>query len=195
MLSRFFRRLRSRSLSLSTKILGLLLISVVFSLSLAGWLIYGGLRDRTWEDASDALEQTAATAAVGAHAEGLDQLKSPKDRKLPAYTRLKSELHEIYHGNHFEREDRWARIAVVRFDRRKSTLSMIASTDDQRAIGEALPVEDAVYKCVARHEAVAQEGVDQDAHWLVAYAPLEQKDAQMLYLLKVERNTASLRHE
>jgi len=195
MLSRFYRRLRSRSLSLSTKILGLLLISVVFSLSLAGCLIYRGLSNRTWSDASDALEQTAATAAVGAHVEGLDQLKAPRDKKLPAYVRVKAELHEIYHGNHFEREDRWARIAVVRFDRRKSSLVMVASTDDQRAIGETLPVEDAVYKCVARHEAVAQEGIDQDAHWLVAYAPLAQKDGQQLYLLKVERNTASLRHE
>jgi HD-GYP domain-containing protein (c-di-GMP phosphodiesterase class II) len=195
MLSRFIRRLRSRSLSLSTKILGLLLISVVFSLSLAGWLIYGGLRDRTWDDASDALVQTAATAAVGAHVDGLNALHGPKDRKQPAYRRVKAELHEIFHGNHFENEDRKSRIAVVRFDRKKSTLTMIASTDDDRAIGETLTVEDAVYKCVARHEATAQEGGGQDAHWLVAYAPLQQADAQLLYLLKVERSTAPLRRE
>ena len=195
MLSRFIRRLRSRSLSLSTKILSLLLISVVFSLSLAGWLIYGGLRDRTWDDASDALVQTAATAAVGPKVDGLETLKAPKDRKLPAYARIKAELHDIFRGNHFENEDRKSRIAVVRFDRKKSNLTMIASTDDDRAIGEALPIEDAVYKCVARHEAVAQEGAGQDAHWLVAYAPLRQKDAQQLYLLKVERSTAPLRRE
>jgi HD-GYP domain-containing protein (c-di-GMP phosphodiesterase class II) len=195
MLSRFMRRLRSRSLSLSTKIMGLLLISVVFSLSLAGWLIYGGLRDRTWEDASDALVQTAATAAVGAHVDGLNQLIAPKDKKLPAYKRVKAELYDIFHGSHFDNEDRKSRISVVRFDRKKSTLTMIASTDDGRAIGESLPVEDAVYKCVARHEATAQEGAGQDAHWLVAYASLRQKDAQQIYLLKVERSTAPLNHE
>jgi HD-GYP domain-containing protein (c-di-GMP phosphodiesterase class II) len=195
MFVRLLRRLRSRSVSLSSKILGLLLVSVVFSLTLAGWLIYQGLHDRTWADAADSLQQAAATAAVGAHADGLDQLRTPADQVRPAYHRLKAELREIYHSNHFEREGRWSRMAVVRYDRDRSTMTLVARTDSDGDIGRVQPVEDAVYRCVARREAVVQEAVDDGVDWLVAYAPLKQKDGPGFYMLKLERNTAPLRRE
>ena len=195
MMARFFRRFRSRSISLSSKIMGLLLLSVVFSLTLAGWVIYQGLHDHTWSDAQESLLQTAATAAVSAHVDGLDGLRSPADHNKAAYRRIKAELREIYHSNHFEREGHWARMAVVRFDRDRSTLTLVASTDSDGDIGRPLPVDDAVYKCVARREAVVQVDADENQDWLVAYAPLRQKNVNEVYLLKVERNTASLRRE
>ena len=53
--TRPFWRMRSYSVSLSNKILGLLLGAVVLSTSLAGWIIYDGLRARAWKDAGEAL--------------------------------------------------------------------------------------------------------------------------------------------
>jgi putative nucleotidyltransferase with HDIG domain len=86
-------------------------------------------------------------------------------------------------------------MAVVRFDRDRSTMSLVAQTDSDDGIGRSLVVEDAVYRCVARREAVVQDGADEESDWLVAYAPLKQKDVNEVYLLKLERNTSALRRE
>ena len=195
MLQSLLRRLRSRSVSLSAKILGLLMASVIFSLGLAGWLIYQGLHQSTYTNASESLLQTATSAAVGMRVDGLDELRQPGDRKRPAYRHLKQDLRELYRRNHFDRENHWTRISVVRYDGQAAKLVVVASMESETDIGRVLPMQDEVYKVVARREAAVQDGQDADADWLVAYAPLPQAMGRDMYLLKLERNTSALRAE
>ena len=195
MLARFYRRLRARSISLSLKILVLLLGAVVLSLSLTGFLIYGGLRNRTFELAADALLSETAAAASSMHIEGLDLVRKPGDAKRPAYLEAKQELARMHRLSHFGDEDRWTRVSVVRFERDRGRLFMVAGLQSDADIGRELEVQDEVYKAVARNEAAGQDGREEGADWISAYAPLTQKPGPVVYLLRMERNAAPLSRE
>jgi HD-GYP domain-containing protein (c-di-GMP phosphodiesterase class II) len=195
MFRRVVRRLRSRSVSLGTKILTVLLASVMLSLALAGWLIYQGLRARTYAAASESLLQTATTAALGLDSGGLDALRTPADQKRPAYRVLRAQLRSLHERNHFADEGRWARLSVLRFDREMGQLQLVAGLEGGE-IGRAMPIHDEVYRAVARREAAVQDGgSDEGADWLVAYAPLVHEEGRHVYLLRLERNLAPLRDE
>lgn len=195
MLARFYRRLRARSISLSLKILVLLLGAVVMSLSLTGFLIYGGLRDRTFELAAQALLSETAAAASGMHADGLDKVRKPADAKLPAYQGIKRELGRMHRLSHFGDEDHWTRVSVVRFERERGRLFQVVGLQAENDIGRELPVKDEVYKAVARNEAAGQDGREEGADWIDAYAPLVQKTGPEVYLLRMERNASPLSRE
>jgi HD-GYP domain-containing protein (c-di-GMP phosphodiesterase class II) len=194
MFRRAVRRLRSRSISLGTKILSVLLASVVLSLSLAGWLIYSGLRARTYAAASDSLLQTATTAALALDTRKLDELRVPADKAKPAYRELRAQLRSLHERNHFADEGRWTRLKVLRFDREGGQLVLVAGLEGGE-IGHPVALRDEVYKAVARREAAVQDGSDEGADWLTAYAPLPQKDGRSVYLLSLERNLSPLREE
>lgn len=194
-MQRFFRRLRSRSVSLSAKILALLMASVVFSLGLAGWLIYHGLRQSTYANAAESLVQTATSAAVGMHSDGLDLLRQPSDRNRPTYRKLKQDLRELYRRNRFDRENRWTRLSVVRFDQQLRELTLVAGMESETDIGRPVAMDDELYRAVARREAAVQDGSNDSLDWMVAYAPLPGSGLRYVYLLKLERNTAALRSE
>ena len=193
MMKRLLLRLRSRSVSMSAKILGLILAAVMVSTGFAGWLIYDGLRDRAWKDAGDSLQQAAVSSAVGMPVDGLDSVQGPLDRRKPAYLGLKRAMRELYNRNHFNLEDRWGRISVLRFSPAQGELVLVASMEDT-GIGQAQSIGNALYKAVATHEAVVED-VDKEPDWLVAYAPLAQSTQGAVYVLKLERNTLPLRKE
>jgi putative nucleotidyltransferase with HDIG domain len=195
MLARFYRRLRARSVSLSLKILALLLGAVILSLSLTGFLIYGGLRDRTFELAAEALLSETAAAASSMRATGLDMIRKPSDAKRPSYLELKRQLGRMHRLSHFGDEDHWTRVSIVRFDRERGRLFQVMSLQSDSDIGRELPVQDEVYKAVARNEAAGQDGRDESADWINAYAPLSQKAGTEVYLLRMERNAAPLSRE
>jgi HD-GYP domain-containing protein (c-di-GMP phosphodiesterase class II) len=187
--------LRSRSVSLSAKILGLLAVSVVLSTGLAGWLIYDGLRDRTWTNASESLEQSAVTAAVGLNPEGLAVLKTEKDATRPEFLQIKRTLRELYRRNHFGLEDRWARVSLLRFNPDDLSLVQVADVESAGGIGRNVLPDNALYKAVATHE-VALRQDREDADWMVAYAPLAAPTKEKaVYVLKMERNTLPIRKE
>lgn len=194
MLSRFFRRFRSRSVTLSAKIMVVLLVSVIFSLSLSGWLIFSGLRTRTYQYTAESLLQTATTAAIGLDTQGLDGLRKPEDRSKPAYREARADLRAVYERNHFSEEGHWTRVALVRFDRDSGDLSLVTSLENDE-IGKRLPLQDEVYRAVARREAAVQDGSDERADWLIAYAPLLHSSGRDVYLLRLERNLAPVRRE
>jgi HD-GYP domain-containing protein (c-di-GMP phosphodiesterase class II) len=192
MVKRSFWTLRSRSVTLSTKILVLLLAAVVFSTGLAGWLIYDGLRERAWSDAGEALLQSATSSAVGMRIEGLEDVHGPADRSNLAYQNLRHALRELYRRNHFNLENRWGRLSVLRFTPSKSEVVLVASMESA-GIGQSLPLDGALYKAAATQEAELKDDSG-EPDWLVAYAPLGQvKDA--VYVLKLERNTLFIRRE
>jgi HD-GYP domain-containing protein (c-di-GMP phosphodiesterase class II) len=195
MLKRIYRRLHSRSVTLSAKIMVVLLASVVLSLSLAGWLIYSGLRERTYANAIEALSQTAMTAAVGLDSSGLDALRSSLDKRKAAYRELRANLRALYERNHFGDEGRWTRVSVVRFQRAQGTLTLVADLEGTLELGRELPVHDAVYRAIARRETAVGDFHDDRDDWLVAYAPLQQIEGPSIYLLKMEKNLAPLRRE
>jgi putative nucleotidyltransferase with HDIG domain len=192
MLARFYRRLRARSVSLSLKILVLVLGAVVLSLSLAGFLIYGGLRDRTFEQASDALLSETASAAAGMRADGLDRVRKPGDAKQKAYLEAKKELGRMHRLSHYGDEGRWTRVSLVRFERERGRLFHVVGLQGEAEIGRELAVPDEVYKAVARNEAAGQDGREEGADWINAYAPLLQEPGPDTYLLRMERNTSPL---
>jgi HD-GYP domain-containing protein (c-di-GMP phosphodiesterase class II) len=180
--------------SLSAKILVVLLASVILSLSLAGWLIYNGLRARTYAAAAESLLQTATTAAVGMGTKGLDALRGPADRQKPAYRELRAQLRSLHERNHFGEEGRWSRVSVLRFERQAGRLVLVAGLESED-IGRALPMQDEVYRAVARREAAVQDGSDEGSDWLTAYAPLPQAPSDDVYLLRLERNLSPVRDE
>lgn len=194
MVKRIFRRLQLSGVSMSAKILSLLLAAVVFSTGLAGWLIYDGLRDRAWNDAGDALLQAAVSSSVGMGVEGLDSVQSPKDQNKPAYLHVQHALRELYQRNHFNLDDRGGRLSVLRFIPAQAALIVVASTDSSAGIGQSRPVDNALYKAVATHEAEVKDDEDQPV-WLVAYAPLVTAKSNFVYVLELERNTKALRKE
>jgi putative nucleotidyltransferase with HDIG domain len=195
MLSRIYRGLRARSISLSLKILVLLLSAVVLSLSLTGFLIYGGLRDRTFELAAEALLSETAAAASSMHIEGLEKVRKPSDAKSKAYVQAKHDLERMHRLSHFGDEDHWTRVSLVRFDRERGRLFQIVTLQSDSDIGHELPVQDEVYRAVARNEAVGEDGKAEGADWISAYAPLAQKSGSEVTLLRIERNSAPLSHE
>ena len=195
MLRRWYRLLHVRSVSLSVKILALLLGAVVLSLSLAGFLIYSGLRDRTYETAVDTLVSEAAAAASTLDAKGLDQLKTPADEKKAVYAWAKRELNRMHELSHYGDVGHWTRVSLVRFDRDQGRLFVVTSLQNDMEIGHELPVHDEVYRAVARNEAAGEEDIKEGANWLTAYAPLQQMPGAQTFLLKLDRNTAPLNHE
>jgi HD-GYP domain-containing protein (c-di-GMP phosphodiesterase class II) len=195
MLNRVLRQFRTRSVTLSAKIMVVLLASVVLSLSLSGWLIYAGLRERTYANATESLRQMATTAAVGLETRDLGQLRDVGDASRPSYINLRRSLRAIHERNHFSDEGHWARVSVVRFDRELARLNLVMDLEGPVRIGRELPMEDVVYKAVARREAAVREVHDDRDDWLVAYAPLPQKEGRYLYLLKLEKNLSPLRTE
>ena len=195
MVRRWYRFLRARSVSLSVKILGLLLAAVVLSLSLAGFLIYGGLRDRTFEASTEALVREASAAASGISVQGLEKLRLPSDIKKPEYLRAKHELGRMHTLSHYGDEGRWTRISLLRFERERGRLFLVADLQGVATTGRELSVPDEVYKAVARNEAIGEELGDSDADWISAYAPLSQAPGPVTYLLRLDRNTAPLSRE
>ncbi len=195
MLNRIVRRLRTRSVTLSAKILAVLLLSVIFSLSLAGWLIYGGLRERTYGYAAESLLQTATTAAIGLEAKGLDGLRRPEHAAKPAYREARQALRELHERNRFAAEGRQHRASLVRFDRGSGALTLVTGLEGATEIGKPLPLHDELYKAVAKRTATVQDGSDEKADWLVAYAPLTQADGNDVYLLRLERNLSPVHQE
>jgi HD-GYP domain-containing protein (c-di-GMP phosphodiesterase class II) len=189
-----FKRLRWSGVTMSAKIIGLLMAAVVFSTGLAGWLIYDGLRDRAWIDAEDALLQAAVSSSVGMGVEGLDSVQGPGDLKNPAYVHLKHALHELYQRNHFDLENRGGRLSVLRFVPTRTELVQVASMDSDADVGRTWPVDNALFKAVATHEAVVKDDVD-EPEWLVAYAPLDTSKNSSVYVLKLERSTLPLHKE
>jgi HD-GYP domain-containing protein (c-di-GMP phosphodiesterase class II) len=189
--------LRARSVSLSVKILALLLGVVTLSLSLTGFLIYGGLRDRTYESAAEALAREAAAGAAGLELNGLDQVKQPADAKRPAYIRAKRELGRLHLLNHYGDEGRWTQASVVRFESKRGRLFVIVGQRGAAEIGREIEAQEEVYRAVARNEAAGQDGKDQDADWISAYAPLGRRrpSQETTYLLRLDRNTAPLSRE
>jgi len=116
--------------------------------------------------------QTAISTAVGLKTDGLDQVRTPVDKAKPAYRRVKHDLRELYQHSHFEREGRWGRLSVLRFDTKKAELTLVASMESASDIGRAVVPDDLVYRAVARREAVVDDTPDENADWLTAYAPL-----------------------
>jgi len=193
MLKRILVRLRSRSMKLSTKILGLLLAGVLFSTGLAGWLIYDGLRDRAWNDAGEALMQAATSAAVGMRVEGLQDVHGPADRANPAYQNLKKSLRELSRRNHYNKEYRWASLSVVRYTPASSEVVLVASMESGNAIGMPEPLDTALVE-VANTQEVQLKDASDEPDWLVAYAPLGQV-GDSVYVLKMKRNTVFISKE
>ena len=193
MVKRSFWHLRSHSVSLSNKILVLLMAAVVFSTGLAGWVIYNGLRERAWNDAGEALMQAATSSAVGMQVEGLDAVRGVADSSNPAYMNLKHSLRELYRRNHFNLENRWGRLSVLRFTPSKAQVVLVASMDNGSGIGLPQPLDNALYRAVATQDAQLKD-YSAEPDWLVAYALLgSAKDS--FYVLKLERNTLFLRQE
>jgi HD-GYP domain-containing protein (c-di-GMP phosphodiesterase class II) len=193
MVKRSFWQLRSHSVSLSNKILVLLLAAVVFSTGLAGWVIYNGLRMRAWNDAGEALMQAATSSAVGMQVDGLDAVRGVADSSNPAYMNLKHSLRELYRRNHFDLENRWGRLSVLRFTPSKAQVVLVASMDNGSGIGRPQPLDNALYRAVATQDAQLKD-YSAEPDWLVAYALLgAAKDS--FYVLKLERNTLFLSQE
>ena len=113
MFKKWYRLLRSRSLSLTLKILVLLLGVVTLSLSLTGFLIYGGLRDRTYENAAEGLAREAAAASASLDPAGLEQIKHPADAKKLPFVKAQRELGRLYLLNHYGDEGRWTQASLV----------------------------------------------------------------------------------
>ncbi|MGH7442488.1 MAG: HD domain-containing phosphohydrolase [bacterium] len=184
---------RARSVTLSAKIMVLLLCALVFSMGLAGWLIYDGLQTRAWDDAGSALLDSATSSAVGMRIEGLDKVRSIVDLRQPAYLDLKHSLRELYRRNRFELENHWGRLAVLRYTPALSQACLVASTESASDIGVVQPLDPALVMAVQSGEAQLQsDGTDSD--WLAAYVPLGGSKG-VFYVLKMERNTLYLQQE
>jgi HD-GYP domain-containing protein (c-di-GMP phosphodiesterase class II) len=177
--------------------LALLLGVVTLSLSLTGFLIYGGLRDRTYEAAAESLAREAAAGAVGLDLNGLEQLRRPADAKKPAYANAKRELGRLYLLNHYGDEGRWTRASLVRFETKRGRLFTVVGLRGESEIGHELEAQEEVYRAVARNEAAGQDGKDAEADWISAYAPLGRRKPgqETTYLLRLERNTTPLSRE
>ncbi len=197
MLARLIRKLRSRSVSLSTKIIVLVLAAVVVSLALAGFLIYGHLRNQTYAAASETLLKIATTASVGFEAEPLTSIRSPSDRSKPSYKKAKEALHKIWKQNKFDRQEKWGRLSLQRLSRGSGDLNYVVSLEGDSRIGKPASKAAIAFEAAVKGEPVAQEREEKGDAWIKAYAPLKAPPAasieeEEIYFLVVETNTASI---
>ncbi len=182
-----------RGVSLSAKIMALLLAALTFSMGLAGWLIYGGLQERAWDDAGASLIDSATSSAVAIRVDGLDRVRTLADRRRPAYLALKRTLRELYERDRFNLQDRWGRLSVLRYGPGALAPVEVASTESASDVGRVEPPNAALMKAVETGQAQLYDQGDQP-DWLVAYAPLGASRGGH-YVLKLERNTLYLRRE
>jgi HD-GYP domain-containing protein (c-di-GMP phosphodiesterase class II) len=194
-LRRIYRRLKAPTVSLSVKIMVLMMAVVIFSLSLTGFLIYGSLRNRTYERGAEALLNEISTIAESLDAAGLEQLKSPADFKKPAYRAGMARLRRLHELGHYAQDGRWTRVSLVRFNRDTAALYMVLSLEGPAQIGRKLPLGDEVYQAVARNAPAVQESGVEQSDWIEAYAPLKQELGKDVYMVKLDRNTAPLSGE
>ena len=182
-----------RRVTLSAKIMVLLLCALVFSMGLAGWLIYDGLEARAWDDAGKALLDAATSSAVGLRLDGLDKVRGPKDRARPAYLALERALREIYQRDHLDQDDRWGSLAVLRLDPPGLSPELLASTESAADVGRVLPPDGAFLKAVGTGEAQLEDAEGRPDQ-LIAYAPIGQAGGSA-YMLEMRRSTLYLRRE
>jgi HD-GYP domain-containing protein (c-di-GMP phosphodiesterase class II) len=172
MFRRYIKKLRRRSVSLSGKILVLVVAAVIVSLSLAGFLIYGILRARTYEDASETLLRVASTASIEFDAASLKDLRKPADHLLPAYKQAKDALLLIWKQNHFDQQGKWGRLSLLRLSRGRGDLTYVVSLQGDSLIGTAAPKSPLIYEAAVKGEPMVQDEEDRNDAWLRAYAPL-----------------------
>jgi putative nucleotidyltransferase with HDIG domain len=172
MITRIIKKFRSRSFSLSGKILVLVVGAVVFSLSLSGFMIYGTLRDRTYEDASETLLKIATTASINFDANDLKNLRKPSDRLKPVYRKAKDALQKIWKQNHYDQQDKWGRLSLLRFSRSRGDLTYVVSLQGDNLIGEVAPKSSIIFEAAVKGEPIVQSVEDRNDSWLKAYAPL-----------------------
>lgn len=191
----FLRKIKSRSFSLSGKILVLVVAAVILSLSLSEFMIYGTLRDRTYDDASETLLKIATTASINFDANELKNLRTPEDHKKPAYRKAKDALQKILQQNHYDQKEKWGRLSLVRLERSSGNLTYVVSLQGDQLIGEAAPKANIVFEAAVKGEPVVQSVEDRDDAWLKAYAPLhgpQLTQADETTFVCVELNIASV---
>lgn len=190
MIRRILKKLRSRTISLSAKIVILIVLSVIGSLSLTGWLLYGSVRDRTFEEVNETLLQVASTTSISFTVFQLHQIKSQADRKKIAFKQGMATLGRIWRENHFDQEHKLGRLSVVRLNPATRQLRYVLNLEDDKLVGKVAPPAPTLIERAEKGEAVA-EAFDQDKDgWLRAYAPVRdpQNKGRELYFVCVETN-------
>lgn len=172
MFQRIYRALRSRTISLSAKIVILIVSSVVCSLSLTGWLLYGSLRQRIIEEISEELLQVASTTSINFDVSQLRRIRGPADLKKGEFKSSLATLGRIWRENHFDRQEKWVRLSVVRLNAASGDLTYVLDLHDNSKIGTAAPRAPKLLEEATKGEAVVED-FDQDSDgWVSAYAPI-----------------------
>ena len=196
MFKRIFKRLRSRSISLSAKIVVLIVASVVCSLSLTGWLTYGNLRDRTYLEVSETLLQVASTASINFNSSQFKDLRVPADASKPGFRSAQSILGRIWKKNHFDTQDKVGRLSVVRLDTVSRELTYVISLEGNELTGKKAPQAIRLIEAAEKGDAIAED-FDQDKDgWIRAYAPIrkdEKNSSHELYFVGVETNAVRIK--
>jgi putative nucleotidyltransferase with HDIG domain len=193
MFGRILKRLRSRSVTLSAKIMALITLAVAAGLSTSGYLIYDNLRSKAFHDTSDALLQVAGTAAATYDTSGLEELKGPEDRAKPAYRMGMMQLGRIWKENHFEKLEKWERLSVIRYEKGRG-LSLALALGGAENTGRRIPAFPGLMEAVEHGETIVQEEGDEGNAWLRAFAPIQPQDpnAPDRYIICVETNESRL---
>jgi HD-GYP domain-containing protein (c-di-GMP phosphodiesterase class II) len=172
MFQKIYRALRSRTISLSAKIVVLIVASVISSLSLTGWLLYGSLRDRTIAEISEGLLQVASTSSINFDLAQLKRVKSADDLRRGACKTCMATLGKIWKENRFDRQEKWVRLSVLRLDIATGDLSYVLDLLDSSKIGKRAPPTPRLLEDAKKGEAVAEDFDEDNDGWLTAYAPI-----------------------
>jgi HD-GYP domain-containing protein (c-di-GMP phosphodiesterase class II) len=195
MLQRILRKLRNRTISLSAKIVVLIMASVICSLSLTGWLLYGTQRDRTFEELGETQAQVAGAAAAGLNPAQLATIQGPGARQRPAYRAAKALLGKIWRDNHFDRPERVTRLSVVRVEDHPRRLTYVLSLEDDALQGKPAPAAPRLLELADKGEAVGEDFDEDKDGWLRAYAPVKSDDGRFkgVFFMCVETGASRVR--
>lgn len=196
MFQRLIKRLGSRSISLSAKIMILILVAVVSSLSLTGWLLYGNLRTRTYKEASETLLQVASTTAANFDASRLSSIRSPAESDSPAFRNGMAVLGKIWKENHFDRQEKWERLSIVRFNSLTGKVVYVLTPGGASMTGKKAPLSPEFVQAAEKGEAIAEDFDEDRDGWLRAYAPIRQEgqDPGEIYFVCVETSVTRLQN-
>jgi putative nucleotidyltransferase with HDIG domain len=174
MFQRILKGLRSRSIGLTAKIMLLIFVAVVASLSLTDFLLYANLRTRTYKEVSETLLQVASTAAANFDASQLSEIRSPSDSDRLAYRRGVNVLGKIWKENNFDRQDKWERLSIMRYDSKLRKMFYVLSPGGSSMTGKTIPLSLEVTEAALKGEAIAEDFDEDRDGWLTAYAPIRQ---------------------
>ncbi len=174
-----------RSVSLTVKIGALLVLAVAASLTLAGALIYNGMKVDVYQRVEDELVQTASAHALLFEGMKLPRLKPGEIPGRVELRRVNSVLKKILSDNPLNGQDRLDRVHLLEVDPRQRSMVVVGSLDADIPPGSVLPAPSQALQAVSRDQAQMRLLRFSFKDWMQAFAPVKAKEPPY-YLLSVQ---------